>query len=515
MHVTFFESLLLLLLAAILLMQMSRRTTIPYPSMLALAGIGAGFLPGTPNIAFDPETMLALFVAPALLDAAFDFPIAAIRRLWRPLVSLAVVLVLLTVAWVAWLGWMFAALPVAAAIALGAIVAPPDAAAANATLRAASLPRRAMEVLKGESLLNDGTALLIFACAVAIQVNKGFTPEIGIRFALAVPGGILLGIVCARIYLRFAPLVRGTLGGSLLEFVNTFLIWIVAERLQLSAVLCVVAFAMTIARHATISQTARARVHSYPVWETVVFLLNVLAFLLMGMQARNILAEMEPERLRQALIFAGMVIASVIVLRIAWVFMNGALVRCWSWLRGDSPVAGPKQLLLVGWCGMRGLVTLATAFALPADFPQRDFIVLAAFGVVIATVVVQGMTIAPLIRLLKIDDQQAQQSELEHTRRDLAKTALAELDKLPEASGSGIRQIFEIDRDAWSDGGRSAALTSRRRIMRAALAAQRAELDRLHGQNEIGEETYLILQQELDWRELSLSTADEQSIQEI
>jgi len=152
---SFFESLVALLLLAIVLLQITRRTPIPYPTMLAAAGVVVAMVPGAPSIVLDPHTALALFIAPVLLDAAFDFPLSTIRRLWVPLVSLAVVAVVLTTAVVAWIGWAFAGLPLAAAIALGAIVAPPDAAAATTVLKSARLPRQAVQVLTGESLLND------------------------------------------------------------------------------------------------------------------------------------------------------------------------------------------------------------------------------------------------------------------------------------------------------------------------------------------------------------------------
>ncbi|MET0279319.1 MAG: cation:proton antiporter [Pseudorhodoplanes sp.] len=513
-HITFFESLLLLLLTAIALMQVSRRTSIPYPSMLAVAGIAAGFVPGTPKIDLDPQTLLALFIAPALVDAAFDFPLAAIKRLWRPLIALAVVAVLLTTAAVGWIGWAMAGLPLAAAIALGAIVAPPDAAASAATLRSAALPRRTMEVLKGESLLNDGTALLIFGCAVAIQVNQGFSAAIGAQLAIAVPGGMILGIVLARVMIRFSRYVRGTLGGRLLEFVGAFSVWIIAERLGLSAVLCIVTFAMTIARSADVVQTPRVRVHSYAIWETVVFLLNVIAFLLMGMQARSIIAEMPPDRLSAALVFAAAVILAVVVVRLVWVFAYIGAGRKFPALRGDLPSASFGQALLIGWCGMRGLVTLATAFALPNDFPERDLIVLAAFGVVIATVVVQGITIAPLIRLLGINAHDAQHRELVGARKRLADAALRQLADEPGAAESGVARMFEIERDAWSADGQLPEKELRRTLMRKAIDAQRVELGNLQQQYEISEDTFLTLQQELDWKQLSLSTADAQAIEE-
>jgi monovalent cation/hydrogen antiporter len=177
--VTFFESLLVLVAAAVLLLQVSRRLSIPYPSMLAAAGVGLALIPGAPQIALDPHTALALFIAPVLVAAAFDFPVEAVRRLWRPLFALAVVAVILSAAAVAWLGVALAGLPLYAALALGAIVAPPDAAAATAVLGTVTMPRRSVAVLEGESLLNDATALLLFTAATSLQSHRGMDRGIG------------------------------------------------------------------------------------------------------------------------------------------------------------------------------------------------------------------------------------------------------------------------------------------------------------------------------------------------
>jgi NhaP-type Na+/H+ or K+/H+ antiporter len=288
---TFFESLVALLLLAVVLLQVARRTWIPYPTMLATAGVIVALVPGTPAIGLEGHTALALFIAPVLLDAAFDFPLAAIRRLWRPLVALAVVAVLLTTAIVAWIGWAFAGLPIAAAITLGAIVAPPDAAAATTVLRSASLPRRAVQVLTGESLLNDATALLLFSAAVAIQGHGGIDGGVALQLGFAVPGGIALGLAMAWLFQFIIPYTRGSFGGNLLEFVNTFVAWLLAERLGLSAVLCVVTMAMFIANSPRMGIDARNRIQSFAVWGVAVFVLNVVAFLLMGMQAREIIGD--------------------------------------------------------------------------------------------------------------------------------------------------------------------------------------------------------------------------------
>ncbi len=385
---TFFESLLALLAVAILLLQVSRRAGIPYPTMLAGAGVGLALIPGAPQIGLDPRTALALFIAPALINEAFDFPLGAVRRLWRPLVALAVGVVLLSAAAVAWLGVAMAGLPLYAAIALGAIVSPPDAAAATAVLSSVSMPRRSVAVLKGESLLNDASALLLFSAATSVQHLGGFDGAWALRLAIAAPGGVLLGILLAKLYRYVVPYVAGTLGGNLLEFVTCFGVWIIADRLGLSSVLCLVAFAMTIARYASLMVRPRMRIHSFAVWESAVFLLNVLAFLLLGLQARTIVGSMAPDRLREAAWFALAVILCLIVVRMALVLIYNRLAYRYHALRADAKPASLRQGILVGWSGMRGLVTLATAFALPASFPQRDLIVLTAFAVVLATLVI-------------------------------------------------------------------------------------------------------------------------------
>jgi monovalent cation/hydrogen antiporter len=189
---SFFESLLILLLAAIALLQISRRFSLPYPAMLAAAGVAVSMVPGVHAFPIDPELALALFIAPALLDAAFDFPIATVRRFWGPLVALAVGSVVVTAALVAWAGWMFMRLPIAAALVLGAIVAPPDAAAATAVLSSMAIPRNTDAVLRGESLFNDAAALLLFSGALAVQTAGTLDTHVGLQLTLAAPGGMLL-----------------------------------------------------------------------------------------------------------------------------------------------------------------------------------------------------------------------------------------------------------------------------------------------------------------------------------
>src|SRR5580693_2143038 len=315
-----FEVTLLLLAAAVVLMVAARHLRVPYPALLALVGGCVAALPFAPHLSIEPRLALALFVAPAVMDTAFDMPPREMLRIWLPLTSLAVLLVLVTTAAVAWTGWAMAGLPLAAAVALGAIVAPPDAAAAAAVLQEFSLPRRTMAVLQGESLLNDAVALLVFGLAVTAAVAPdGAWHSLAPRILIAVPGGAVLGVLSAQLGMRLFEKLAGTLSLIIVQFLNTYGTWILAERLQLSPIVAVVALAAVIARYMPSRTTARDRVNAYAVWATVVFVLNVLAFLLMGLQARDILNQLQSDALAHALAFAGIVLGVVIGVRIPYV----------------------------------------------------------------------------------------------------------------------------------------------------------------------------------------------------
>lgn len=517
---TFFESLLVLLAIAIGLLQISRRLSIPYPTMLAAAGVLLALVPGAPEIGLDPHMALALFIAPAIVDAAFDFPVVAARRYWRPLFALAVIAVVLSAGAVAWLGVAVAGLPLFAALALGAIVAPPDAAAATAVLGSVNMPRRSVTVLKGESLLNDATALLLFSAAVALQTRDGaqtgggLTGDLALHLGLAVPGGVLLGFVLARFFRYITPIVTGTRGANLMEFVSCFGLWIIAEKLKLSAVLCVVTFAMTLAYTANLTTPPRMRIHSFAVWDAVVFCLNVFAFLLMGFQARAIVSGMTPESLHDAAWFAGSVVLCLIGVRLVWLLVYNRLAHRFRILRGDLEPATLGQGLLVGWCGMRGLVTLATAFSLPGDFPHRDLIVLTAFAVVLATLVIQGLTLPLLVRWLKLDGDNGLDAEMAEVRADLAATALRTLKDKDDPAADYWRYGFETARAAARTPDAGEPLEHQRQLGLSALRAQRERLEALRHEERVGADAYLILQEELDFAEVTITRESDRRIEE-
>src|ERR1700724_990025 len=245
------EWVLVLLLAAVVLTNLAERLAVPYPSLLAIAGAGLSSLPFAPQIRIEPELALALFVAPALLDAAFDTSPRGLRDNAIPVASMAVIAVVLTTAAIAFLGWRFAGLPIAAAIALGAIVAPPDAVAANQVLRHLRIPQRIGLVLQGEGMLNDATALLIYRAAVLAAAGSFSLVADAPILVLAAVGSLVAGYVLARLYMVATPYVRDAAGSTVLQFISTFGVWLLSEHLTLSPIITVMVYAMTLAQAAS------------------------------------------------------------------------------------------------------------------------------------------------------------------------------------------------------------------------------------------------------------------------
>jgi NhaP-type Na+/H+ or K+/H+ antiporter len=468
-------------------------------------------LPWAPHIAMDPKLALVLFIAPVLLDAGFDMPPRTLRRFWLPTVSLAVVAVIFTTAAVAWLGVAWAGMPLAAAIALGAIVAPPDAGAATAMLSRLNLPRRTVQVLTAESLLNDASALLIFGVAVRTAMAPDGLARTLPMLLLAVPGGILLGWLLGRLFVILSRELRGTLSATLSQFAGVFGIWIIAESLHVSAILCVVSFAMTIAHVLPGETPPRDRVHAYSVWAAVVFISNVIAFLLVGLQSRSIVARLQGPQLEHALWFAGAALLVCIVVRFAWVMLYNVLLRTF---RKSQPNPTPQQGLVVAWCGMRGLVTLATALGLPDNFPQRDLIVLTAFAVTVGTLVFQGTTLAWLVKYLRFDRNATLQADASKVRLALLDVAEATLDGETDEAAQRTREHYADARREAEAGHDPVTGTRMSELKRRGLQAKRIRLLEMRHKGEIEDDVFHLLENELDWSELAVTRPDDREIVE-
>ncbi len=507
-----FEWTLALLLGAVILTGLARRVGVPYPSLLAIAGAALAFVPAGLELEIDPDLALALFVAPVLLDAAFDTSPRDLRRNVIPLASLVVVAVGLTTAAVAWVGWRLGGLPIAAAVALGAIVAPPDAAAAAAVLGRLRLPRRLLHVLQGESLLNDATALLVYRIAVGAAVGTVTLGHAGPIIALMAVGSPIAGWLLARLYLLGTARVRDAASSTVLTFVGTFGVWLLAERVGLSPIITMVTYGMALAREAPRRVPARNRVSTYSVWETAVFVLNVLAFAIMGLQARPILNRLSRESLSHALLVSGAVLATVIVVRIAYVMAYSTIARLRNRSFGVAltPGTAPPTVaggVLVSWCGMRGLVTLATAFALPPGFPGRDLIVLSAFCVVLGTLVIQGFTLRPLLDRLGFEADGGVGREISRGRLGIMQAALDILAGERSPAAAAVREGYLAAREVAASPEEPQGATEHDRLRLRAITAQRRTLHRLREEGAIGDEAFHRLEEEVDWAELDAAPA--------
>jgi CPA1 family monovalent cation:H+ antiporter len=511
---TGFGSLLGVLLVAVLLAAVARRVGAPYPAFLALGGAVLAFLPGAPAFSIDPAVALALFVAPVLLDAAYDSSPRDLKDNWVALVSLAVVSVVLTTLAVALVvRALVPAMPWAAAITLGAIVSPPDAAAATAVLRQLRPPHRILTILEGESLLNDASALLIYRLAVgAVAVNTFSIGTLAPTLVLVVVGSVAVGIALAWLMMWLLRSVCDAPTAIILQFISTFGVWILADRLGLSSVLTMVSYAITAARSAPERTPARIRIPSYAVWESAVFVLNVLAFVFIGLQIRPILTSVAPDTRTRYLLVAGAVLSTVIVVRIAWVMTHNTVLR-WKIRRfgfhPPRPMSPPTlgSGLVISWSGMRGIVSLAAALALPAGaggFPYRDLIVVTAFAVVLGTLVVQGLTLRPLIKALDLHDDDPVGREVEEARQRALEAALATCAGDGSAAAEAVRQEFDahLNRAAAGPAATGDRRSARDEIHRRALAAARRVVLDMRARDDIGDHAFHRLEEEFDWMEM-------------
>ena len=505
------EGLLGLVLAAVILAGLARWVGAPYPVFLALGGALLAFLPGAPSFTVPPELALALFVAPILLDAAYDASPRDLRDNWAPVTSLVVFAVALTTVAVAVVArTLIPAMPWAPAIALGAVVAPPDAAAATAVLRQVRPPHRILTILEGESLLNDASALLIYRLAVGAVAAHGFSiGAVAPTFLLAVAGSLVAGPALGWLMLKLTDRVQHVPTAIILQFATTFGVWMLADRLGLSGVLTVVCFAVTVARTAPERTPARIRIPSYAVWETVVFVLNILAFIFIGLQIRPILESLEPADRGRYFTVAVAVLLTVILVRLAWHMSFNAVFRWRDRRFGFHP---PRPMLrptvgsglVISWAGMRGIVSLAAALALPASFPYRDLIVLTAFSVVLGTLVIQGLTLKPLLRALDLHDDDPVGRELIAARDRALRAGLESFERDRSPVADAVRHEFTAHlTSAETNPEAGNVRTAHSAIHRGALQAARQAVLAMRTNDEIGDDAFHQIEEELDWLEMA------------
>ena len=508
-----------LLLAIVVLVTAARILSVPYPIFLVVGGGAIGFVPGVPDVQLDPELVLLIFLPPLLYSAAFFTSLRELRRNVGPISLLATGLVLATAVAVAVVAHtLIAGLSWTAAFVLGAVVSPTDPVAATAVARRIGVPPRVVDIVEGESLINDGTALVAYRVAVAAVVTGSFSlMDAGGKFLIGAIGGVAIGLAVGYVVAYVRERLDDPPVEITISLLTAYLAYLPAEELGMSGVVAAVTVGLYMGSQTSRVTTATTRIQGYGLWQILVFVLNSLLFVLIGMQLPGILDDL-PAPAGDLALYAAAVCATVIVVRIAWTFVTSVVPRL------GNPPPNRREVALIGWMGMRGAVSLAAALAIPletetgAPFPHRDLIIFLVFTVILATLVIQGLSLPLVIRLLGVeaDDSQAVYEE-NKARVSAARAALAHIDALAregtvsEDALERARGLYryrdrrfsarfddEMD-DRWEN--RTADWV---RITHSIIGAQRAALEELRREGVISDDVMRRVEFELDLEETRL-----------
>jgi Na+/H+ antiporter len=521
------ELLLLVLMVAVGgLGVLAGAVRVPYPIVLVLGGLVLGFVPGVPPAELPPELVLVLFLPPLLYQAAFFSSPRDLRADLRVITLLAVGLVLATMSAVAAVAHaLVPGLPWAAAFTLGAIVSPTDPLAATAIARRLGVPRRLVTILEGESLVNDATALVAYRLAVGAVVAGSFTLwEAGLRFVAGAVGGVAIGLAVGWLLAEARRLTDDPVVEIVLSVVTGYAAYLPADRLGASGVLAAVTAGLYVGWRAPELASPATRLLGFSFWEVLVYLLNAVLFVLVGLQLHPILSELSGSSVATLVGQAALVSAVVIAVRVGWGFTVTYLIRVLD--RRPAQRArrtGPRERLMAGWSGMRGAVSLAAALALPLEtstgqgFPQRNLIIFVTFAVILATLVLQGLTLPWLIRRLGLqrDDSEAQEELWGRLRATDA--ALARLEELAgedwtrDDTVERMRGLYQFRRRRLkaragylADDGYQDRSLAYQRLVRELLEAQRREIVLLRNQGEISNEVMHRIERDLDLEDARL-----------
>lgn len=525
---------LALLLAALVavagLIAVAGPVRVPYPILLVLGGLGLSLIPGVPRVQFSPALVLIGVLPPLLYGAAFFTPLREFRANLRPIGLLAIGLVLVTTVtvalvahtWIDHLSW-------AEAFALGAIVSPTDPIAASAVAKRLGVPRRLITVIEGESLVNDGTGLVVYRFAVAAVVGGTFSlPHAILAFVLSVAGGIAIGVAvgfCVRMVRRRLdnPPVEITI-----SLLTGYFAYLPAELLGASAVLAAVTVGIYMGWYTPELTTVQSRLQGNAVWSILTFVLNGLLFVLIGLELPTLLDALNGISRTRLFGWGALATGTVILTRLLWIFPATYGPRMlFRRIRDQDPFPDWRMPLLLAWTGMRGAVSLAAALALPLTleggkaFPHRDLIVFLTFCVIFGTLVLQGLTLPLFVRVLGLeDDGSAYQEEL-RARRVAADAALERINELAgedwvrDDTAERMRGSYEfrlrrfdalVDDEGDGGGGIEERSQDFRRLRRALLEAERHATRDLRRDREIDDDVLRRIEYDLDLEEARLDT---------
>lgn len=518
-----FEPVISAIVVAALVVALSalaRRLPVPTPILQVVAGFLVARIPGVSVPDLDPNLVFFVFLPPVLWGAAMFTSLREFKRNLSPIALLAVGLVLATTAAVAVAARaLLPGLPWAAAVALGAIVSPPDAVAATSIVTRLPVPRRIITILEGESLLNDASALVLYRTAIAAAVTGAFSwGESIVRFFIDAGVGTLIGLLVSWLIIRAARWTKDTLAESLLTLVGPYVAWQAAESLHVSAVLACVAGGVYLQQHLSTAVGPASRLQTRTVWDLVTFLLNALIFLLLGAEFGGLLESVSAMSLG-AILRVGVIVTGVaIAVRLVWVPAVAVLRRLPAEKRRRDPIPRWEALLLLAWTSMRGVVTLATALALPrtlasgAPFPYRTEIILVAMTVIVLTLIAQGLSLAPMIRALRFEPEQTHLVEERLARAEAIRRGTEALEDLSREEWVDPRDVEALRAEARERVRQSeehgGSYAGRRRLRLRMIDAERRMLIRLRDEDAISDDVLRSLEQELDLEAVRAGAGD-------
>jgi monovalent cation/hydrogen antiporter len=499
---------------------------VPYPVTLVAGGAVIGFLPGVPDVSLDPDLVLLIFLPPLLYGAAFFTSVRDLRRNAKPIALLSIPLVAVTMLAVAVVAHQVIGLDWGTAFVLGAIVSPTDAVAPAEIMRRIGAPRRLISIVEGENLTNDWTALVLYKFAVAAVVTGSFSLVESVpKFLATGVGGIAIGLIAGRIIREIRARIDDPPTEITISILSGYTAYLPAEELGLSGVIAAVTVGLYMGWHTPQLTTPLMRLQGVAIWEILTFLLNALLFLLVGLQLPGVIDRLSGHSSGELVGWALLVSTVVIGVRLAWMFLIPYAVTMSDRVSMDESRhrASPAERLAIGWAGMRGSVSLAAALAIPltidagARFPDRELIVFLTFAVILVTLIGQGLTLAPLIGALGLQDDGIEEHEEQIARQRVAEAGLGRIDDIGDPDWIGndsierARNLLDYRRrrfGALVDGDGADGFEDRadawRRLMYDVYDAQRQELVIMRNRGEISDEVRRRIERDLDLEESRL-----------
>ena len=520
---------LLLLVLVVFFAAVARKLQTPYPIVLVIAGLFLSFVPGIPKISLNPDAIFLVVLPPLLYNGAWLTPWREFKFNFMSIFLLAFGLVGFTVAGVAVTAkWVFAGFDWRLGFVLGAVVATTDAIAATAIAKRVGLPQGIVDVLEGESLLNDATGLLALEFGVAMVVT-GETPTLGdglFRLSYLVLAAIALGLVMGAIVEAIHRRIDDGPIEITMSILVPYAVYLAAEAIHSSGVLAVVACGLYMSRHSSHFFSPSVRIQAWAVWDSLTFVLNGLVFMLIGLQLPFVLAGIREYSFRELVQYGVLFSGLLILLRMIWMYPGAYLANLIRRKLLHQKVQRPsaRQIFVVGWTGMRGVLALAAALSLPEvlangnAFPQRNLIIFLTFSVILVTLVFQGLTLPPLIRALGLAGASGHKAEEEEARREMIEAALAHLEKVRQKDGEEFSAVYDeiaqkythrltnlVGKDSEGGAADRHAYARYLELSRSLLGAERRKALELRRDGRINDEVLRKVEHELDLTETRLA----------